>query len=166
MWRVEMKRLPNETLEIALIFLKTIMKKCENTDEKDCSDTIDKVIVQFLEELKEYRSLEEQGLLLRLPTRDVFESCGDTVYYIFDYEIVECINCGVSIDCDRKIWIALAYDEKIFPYRTPMAGIDTDPTDWCTDSTEVNVDEFGKTIFLTQEEAEQKVKELMENIQC
>lgn len=31
---------------------------------------------------------------------------------------------------------------------------DLDPTDWCTETKEVMSDEFGKTIFLTYEEAE------------
>ena len=112
-------------------------------------------VTDALNKLAEYEDAEEQGLLLRLPCKDVFESSGDTVYYIFDYEIVECINCGVSIDCERKLWIALACDEHIFPYRRPIPEIDLDPTDWCKNTTEVSVDEWGKTLFLTKEEAEQ-----------
>ena len=115
---------------------------------------------RIIERLAEYEDLEEQGLLLRLPCKDAFESSGGAVYYIFDYEIVECINCGVSIDCERKLWIALACDEHIFPYRRPIPEIDLDPTDWCNNTTEVSVDEWGKTIFLTQAEAEQKLKEM------
>lgn len=114
-------------------------------------------VAEWLVELKTYKDAEEQGLLLRLPCKDVFESSGDTVYYIFDYEIVECINCGVSIDCERKLWIALACDEHIFPYRRPMPEIDLDPTDWCKNTTEVSIDEWGKTVFLTKEEAEQSL---------
>ena len=113
-----------------------------------------------LGKLAEYEDLEEQGLLLRVPCKDVFESSGDAVYYIFDYEIVECINCGVSIDCEGKVWVALACDEHIFPYRRPIPEIDLDPTDWCNNTTEVSVDEWGKTLFLTQAEAEQKLKEM------
>ena len=127
----------------------------ERACEPDCEE-IDAVY----RKLKEYEDLEEQGLLLRLPCKDVFESSGDTVYYIFDYEIVECINCGVSIDCEGKAWVALACDEHIFPYRRPMPEIDLDPTDWCNNTTEVSVDEWGKTVFLTKAEAEQKLKEM------
>ena len=115
---------------------------------------------RIIERLAEYEDLEEQGLLLRLPCKEVFESSGDTVFYIFDYEIVECINCGVSMDCEGKLWFALSCDENIFPYREPDPEHDLDPTDWCTYSTNLLVDEWGKTVFLTQSEAEQKLKEM------
>lgn len=103
---------------------------------------------------------EEQGLLLKLPARNVFESSGDAVYYIYDYEIVECINCGISLDCEGVMWITLGCDENIFQYRNMIAGIDTDPTDCCSKTTDVRIDEWGKTVFLTKEEAEAKLKEL------
>ena len=123
-----------------------------------CQPSEARKILNLATKLKDYEDLEEQGLLLRLPCKDAFESSGDAVYYIFDYEIVECINCGVSIDCERKLWIALACDEHIFPYRRPIPEIDLDPTDWCNNTTEVSVDEWGKSVFLTQAEAEQKLK--------
>ena len=114
------------------------------------------------EKLADYEDAEEQGLLLRLPCKDVCESNGDTVYYIFDYEIVECINCGVSLDYEGKLWIALACDEHIFPYRNPDPEHDLDPTDWCMNTTEVMIDEWGKTVFLTREAAEQALKQMGE----
>ena len=113
-------------------------------------------------ELTEYKKLEGKGLLLQLPCREVFESNGDIVYYIFDYEIAECINCGISIDCDGKMWIALACDEHIFPYRNPDPEHDLDPTDWCINTTQVTVDEWGKTVFLTKEEAQQALERMKE----
>ena len=152
-----MERLTRRNEQNTGYYYPKCFEKCDGMGTSDKCNSCN-ITSDICDKLGQYEDAEEQGLILRLPTRDVFESCGDTVYYIFDYEIVECINCGVSIDCDRKLWIALAYHEKIFPYRTPMAGIDTDPTDWCTDSTEVSVDEFGKTVFLTKEEAEQKLK--------
>ena len=115
---------------------------------------------EIIKKLAHYEDLEEQGLLLKLPARDVFESSGDTVYYIYDYEIVECINCGILLDCEGSMWIALACDEHIFQYRNMIAGIDTDPTDCCTNSTDVRIDEWGKTVFLTKEEAEKALAEM------
>lgn len=112
------------------------------------------------EKLKEYEDLEEQGRLLRLPCKEVFCSSGDEVYYIFDNEIVECIHCGLFVDFEGKLWISLACNEDIFPYRSPDAEHDLDPTDWCKNTTEVLVNEFGKTVFLTKSEAEAKLKEL------
>lgn len=113
-------------------------------------------------ELTEYKKLEGKGLLLQLPCREVFESNGDTVYYIFDYEIAECINCGIYIDCDGKMWIALACDEHIFPHRNPDPEHDLDPTDWCINTTQVTIDEWGKTVFLTKEEAEEALERMKE----
>lgn len=112
--------------------------------------------------LAEYEDAEEQGLLLSLPCKEVYSSSGDTVYYIFDYEVVECINCGVSVDYEGKLWIALGCDEHIFPYRNPDPEHDLDPTDWCMNSTQVAVDEWGKTVFRTKEEAEQVLKQMGE----
>lgn len=115
-----------------------------------------------IEKLGKYEDAEEQGLLLWLPPKEVYKSSGDTVHYIFDYEIVECINCGVSMDCEGKLWITLACDEHIFPYRNPDPEHDLDPTDWCINSTQVTIEEWGKTIFLTKEEAEQALKQMGE----
>lgn len=117
-------------------------------------------VAEWLEQLKEYKNAEEQGLRLRLPCKEVYTSSGDTVYYIFDYEIVECINCGVSLDCEGKLWIALACNEHIFPYRNPDPEHDLDPTDWCINSTQVTIDKWGKTLFATKEEAEQALKRM------
>lgn len=117
-------------------------------------------VAEWLEQLKDYKDAEEQGLLLRLPCKEVYTSSGDTVYYIFDYEIVECINCGVSMDCEGNLWIALACDEHIFPYRNPDPEHDLDPTDWCINSTQVTINEWRKTVFLTKEEAEQALKRM------
>ena len=113
-----------------------------------------------INKLAAYEDAEEQGLLIRVPSRKVWESSGDAVYYIYDYEIVECINCGISVDCEGNIWIALACDEDIFPYRTPIPEIDTSFEDWCKNSTDVKIEEWGKTVFLTREEAESALAEM------
>ena len=95
-----------------------------------------------------------------LPSNQVWESEGDIVYYIYDYEITECVNCGISIYADGKAWICLEADEDIFPYREPIAEFDTDPTDWCKKTTDVLALEWGKTVFLTREEAEKALEEM------
>ena len=111
--------------------------------------------------LAELEDLEEQGLLLRLPRKEAWSQSGDEVYLIYEDEIIECIHCGLSIDpVDGKAHIALAADEDIFPYRTPDPEHDLDPTDWCTHATDVEVNEIGKKLFFTREEAEAKLKEL------
>lgn len=113
-----------------------------------------------VEKLAEYETAEEEGRLVVLPSNQVWESQGDIVYYIYDYEITECVNCGISICADGKAWIGLAADEDIFPYREPIAEFDTDPTDWCKKTTDVLALEWGKTVFLTREEAEKALEEM------
>ena len=123
-----------------------------NCGGDDFQDIIDK--------LAKYEIADKEGRLVVLPSNQVWESQGDIVYYIYDYEITECVNCGISICADGKAWIGLAADEDIFPYREPIAEFDTDPTDWCKKTTDVLALEWGKTVFLTREEAEKALKEM------
>ena len=116
--------------------------------------------LKALQKLGELETAEEEGRLVVLPSNQVWESEGDIVYYIYDYEITECVNCGISIYADGKAWIVLAADEDIFPYREPIAEFDTDPTDWCKKTTDVLALEWGKTVFLTREEAEKELREM------
>lgn len=117
---------------------------------------------RIIDKLAEYETAEEEGRLVVLPSNQVWKSQGDIVYYIYDYEITECVNCGISICADGKAWIGLAADEDIFPYREPIAEFDTDPTDWCKKTTDVLALEWGKTVFLTRGEAEKALKEMEE----
>lgn len=117
-----------------------------------------------LKKLADYEDLEEQGLLVRLPCKEAYSRSGDFVYLIYDYEIIECVHCGLGIDpLSGKAYITLATDEKLFPYRSPDPEQDLDPTDWCTNATDVEVSELGKTVFLTREEAEKKLEEMKKN---
>ena len=141
--------------------LKKDLKGNMYTEKFGFCDTCE--VKMLFNRLKEYEDAEEQGLLLKLPCKEVYESSGDSVYYIYDYEIVECVNCGVTVDADGKVWITIASDEEIFPYRNPDPEHDLDPTDWCQNVTSVFGEEFGKTVFLTREEAEAKLKELQNN---
>ena len=113
------------------------------------------------EKLKYYEDAEEQGLLLRLPCKEAYLQSGDYVYLIYDDEVIECTHCGLSINpVDGKAYIALAADEDIFPYRRPDPEHDLDPTDWCTNITDAEVNKIGKTVFFTRKEAEAKLKEM------
>ena len=118
------------------------------------------IVVAIMKKLREYETAEDEGRLVVLPSNQALESQGDIVYYIYDYEITECVNCGISIYADGKAWIGLEADEDIFPYREPIAEFDTDPTDWCKKTTDVLALEWGKTVFLTREEAEKALKEM------
>lgn len=124
-----------------------------------------KDVAKLLEELKSYKNLEEHGLLVRLPCKEAYTQSGDYVYLIDDYEIVECVHCGLRIDSlSGRAYIALAADEKIFPYRNPDPEQDLDPTDWCTNMTDAEASELGKTVFLTRKEAEKKLEEMKNDL--
>lgn len=88
-------------------------------------------VAEWLEQLKAYKDAEEQGLLLRLPCK-----VGSTVYYIDDYEIYS--------DKVDSINIRKENEEYIF----------------CIAFMDYRADDFGKTVFLTREEAEQALAEM------
>lgn len=90
---------------------------------------------KLLTKLGEYEDLEEQGLLLRLPCK-----VGDTVY-------------------------SIANDGKIYPVKATrevriVNGVLHIICESCRYSDLVSYDDIGKTVFLTQAEAEVKLKEL------
>lgn len=137
-----------------------VTKKSERLTYK-CKDKVycDYGVRDIINKLAEYEDLIEQGLLLRFPCKEAYSMSGDIVYLVYDYEIIECTHCGLTINpVDGKGYIALAADEPIFPYRTPDPEHDLDPTDWCTNATDADMSEIGKTIFFTREEAEQKLR--------
>lgn len=91
-------------------------------------------LVGFLEQLKEYQQLEEQGRLIRLPCK-----VGDIVY-VAETVLVEAMCIRIQLDGDRNgIWI----NAKEYP---------------C--DRRISFKAFGKTVFLTKSEAEAKLKEL------
>lgn len=88
-----------------------------------------------LQKLADYEDLEEQGFLLRLPCK-----LGDTIY-------------------------SIANDGKIYPVKATrevriVNGVLHIICESCRYSDLVSYDDIGKTIFLTQSEAEAKLKEL------
>ena len=83
-----------------------------------------------LKKLADYEDLEEQGLLVRLPCK-----VGDSVFII--------VGKDISKQGIRKIEIS---DDVIIFKTNRQKRI-------------FNVSEFGKTVFLTREEAEKKLEE-------
>lgn len=91
---------------------------CTSVPQKYCD---------MAKELKEYKDLEEQGKLLKLPC-----AVGDTVYTIYSDEDGSFIEePKVEEVSTHRVWI----DSRYFDY-----------------------DDFGKTVFLTREEAEAALK--------
>ena len=90
-----------------------------------------KDVAELLEELKSYKDLEEQGLLVRLPCK-----VGDSVFII--------VGKDVSKQGIRKIEIS---DNGIIFKTNRQKRI-------------FNVSEFEKSVFLTREEAVNKLEEM------
>ena len=96
-------------------------------------------------ELKKYKDLEEQGLLVRLPANN-------KEIYIISSRWTVCSECGSRFDeyscsgceyeCDSK--------KEYYVYPTYLSSINVN----------TYVDRFGKTVFLTREEAEKKLEEM------
>ena len=95
----------------------------------------------ILQELKEYRDLEEQGLLLKLPCK-----IGDTVYQLINSHIYEYKVIGICFDIFQNKWMyEVAYQIGLEWFKTMC-----------------DFDAFGKskTVFLTKEEAEKALEEM------
>lgn len=94
---------------------------------------------QLLCRLGEYEDLEEQGLLLKLPCK-----VGDTVYLINEIEKEfdrKAIVTGIEIDED-DIFIMISDGVQSFS------------------SSMYEITDFGKTVFLTQAEADEALKRM------
>ena len=103
-------------------------------------------VAGLLEELKSYKEAEEQGLLVRLPTNKnaeiylissrwtICSECGSR------FDEYDCIGCEYECDSEKEYYVCPAY----------LSSINV--------STYAN--QFGKTIFLTHEEAEKKLEEM------
>ena len=87
--------------------------------------------------LKDYEDLEEQGLLLKLPCK-----VGDMVYVPHRGKIQEMIIQMVSWN-GTSFFFSWTLNSGIYP--------------WLDGFGDMNI---GKTVFLTQDEAEQKLKEM------
>ena len=113
-----------------------------------------------LRRLAEYEDLEEQGLMLRLPLK-----IGDTVYFLGrkcdkceeDY----CYRCPYNLNGEKRDDI-FVYDMVVKQFRiynNSVYIVDTDAV-WSSSEISLNIKQFGKTVFLTKAEAEQKLKEM------
>ena len=87
-------------------------------------------MLKICQRLKLYEDLEEQGLLLRLPCK-----VGTTVYIIVGKDISKQSIKRITIDSTGML-------------------------EFCTKRRGFQLSDFGKTVFLTQAEAEQKLKEM------
>lgn len=151
------------TLEEAISHAKEVAEKNHRGADFESIDYIDDDIkancikcaeehmqlVKWLEELKSYKDLEEQGLLVKLPCK-----VGDMVWdndfgYPESYEI-KAFSYGY---CDSYVEPGIGIeDEIIFYYENYTHSISITGA--------FPMSEIGKTVFLTREEAEKKLEEM------
>ena len=103
---------------------------------------------RVLDKLATYEDLEEQGLLVRLPANN-------KEIYIISSRWTVCSECGSRFDeyscsgceyeCDSK--------KEYYVYSIYLSSI----------TVSTYVEQFGKTVFLTREEAEKKLEEMKNN---
>ena len=100
-----------------------------------CNPSEIKKILRIAEKLKEYEDLEEQGLLLRLPV-----PIGTTVYKF------EPLAKGTERYIKTILTRYQVFGDSIwFTFANGLGR---------------NIEDFGKTVFLTKAEADQKLKEM------
>lgn len=111
------------------------------------SDLSESNLTEILEKLGKYEDAEEQGLLLRLPCKprsEVFLICNRYTHCSFEDVSFEESSCeGCEYDCDSR--------KELYIHRNSSVDIE-----WITR----NLNKFGKTVFLTKEEAEAKLAEM------
>lgn len=132
------------TLEDAISHAKEVAEKnCRGADFESIDSVDDDIkancikcaeeheqLAEWLEELKSYKDLDEQGLLVRLPCK-----VGDSVFIIVGKDISRQGIRKIEIS-DNSIIFKTNRQKRIF-----------------------NVAEFGKTVFLAREDAEKKLEE-------
>lgn len=117
-------------IEKTLAEMKTAIK---SNEERDNTFTAS-ILQEAYNIIQEYKELEEQGLLLRLPCK-----VGDTVWWINS-----CYTFNGVKRVDEEIVKSFVFDED--GLTIVMSGI--------------AMGEYGKTVFLTREEAEQALAEM------
>ena len=114
-------------------------------DNKYCYTHNCPEIERAIQKLGEYEDAEEQGLLIRLPCK-----VGDKVYAF-------CEEFGIL---EYGVYGIILFQDKIIFQCSSFSGYCNDDTPECLDEIEPYISDFGKTVFLSREEAERKLKEL------
>ena len=136
-----MERLTDKN-DVGSYFYPKCFEKCDGLGASSKCDNCE-IMTSACEKLGKYEDLEEQGRLVKLPCK-----VGDTVYYISEGFIEPCtvetifISDYTDKDGNCSYIAEIHYDREDCPYV----------------STEIYFTDIGKTVFLTQAEAEQKLK--------
>lgn len=148
------------TLEGAIKYIKEVVQKNRKNKERntilipnsfisntDCAEKYEQV-ANWLEELKSYKDLEEQGLLVRLPCK-----VNDKLYHFYDMNFEDNF---ADVTPDEFISEVIAAEFIIDRHEITIKCI----AGWNTRYEYLPVVEIGKTVFLTREEAEKKLEEM------
>lgn len=131
-----MERLSDETLDSAInVYEYTVQILDKSKDENYCT-ALDKVTIKFLQELKEYRMLEEKGLIVKMPY-----PIHTKKLYFCDKENGEIVELNLDTFETNK----LKYSDELI---------------YIIDGYEFSFSDFGKIVFLSKYEAEQALKRL------
>ena len=109
----------------------------------ECLDDKCSLMIDVCKKLAEYEQLEEQGLLVRLPANNkeiYIISSRWTVCSEFGSRFDEYSCSGCEYECDSK--------KEYYVYPTCLSSINVS----------FYANQFGKTVFLTREEAEKKLE--------
>ena len=153
------------TIEESIAHTKEIAEKNYRGVEFESIDSIDddikancikcaeehEQLAEWLEELKSYKDLEEQGLLVRLPCK-----LKNKLYHFYGIDLEDNFADATS---DEIIMEVVVTEFIIDSYEITIKCI----TDWNSPYEYLPVAEFGKTVFLTREEAEKKLEEMKKN---
>ena len=142
-----MKRLTQTSDKGGVAFTFDLTISCEPNEAKK--------ILKLAEKLKQYEDLEEQGRLLRLPCK-----VGDAVYVVTSpFNVFD----DIEYDENMKEEVYEAYVSSVSFYKSgEQYRIYAKATNHFIGVYFRECD-FGKTVFLTKEEAESKLKEMEES---
>ena len=125
--------------------MERLTRKSNSLDSYVLEDTSVVGCMNGVDKLGEYEDLEDNGLLLRLPCK-----VGDILYYP-----EECFNIVIPVRLNEIVMSFVGLDTYSFEYNCCSF-------DECGDAYEdyeFDLNDIGKTVFLTKAEAEQKLKE-------
>lgn len=132
---------------------------CRHYDaEKSCCVGYEEVVQQAEKAFagyENYKDLEKQGRLLKLPY-----ALNDTVYYLDDFTPLEEMPIEGRISGFRVTWCGIIVIHITTNFNDEGCLADRN------EDIDVVVKDFGKTVFLTREEAEAALKEWRADWSC
>ena len=125
----------------------------ENYMKANCMECAERHerLVEWLEELKSYKDLKEQGLLVRLPCK-----LKNKLYHFYGINLEDNF---ADVASDEIIMEVVVTEFIIDSYEITIKCI----TGWNSPYEYLPATEFGKTVFLTREEAVNKLEEMKNN---